>query len=564
MSTEKFLKPNLAKKMSFSKDVSDYWKTTSFTLPAVTVGSIIEFSYEINSPFPSIGDIDVQYDVPINHQDILVEMLEYFMYNVFMNPEAMYQVAFDKEKINGNVTVANARQDIGDPNYVPGSNSRSQKLATTDEVIGIQTKGVPALVDEPMIDDIDRYRAKLIFELAGTRFPKETLKYFSNTWESVANDINKNKNFGDQLIRTNFYRSDLEKVMVDVNSEKQKLIDILTFLRSKVKWNGYYGKLTQDGVKTAYNDGSGNVAEINLLLVSMLRSAGFNADPVLVSSKNNGIPLFPTQDGFNYVIAQVELTGKNYLLDATEPFTFLNVLPKRAAHWQGRVIKKNGVSHWVSLSASNDSQDITVINAIIEGGWINKVDVKQRLTQQEAFQARNNYANATKENTISQLQDDYTGLKINTAEIQNIYKLDQPVNIEFEGMYSKGTDVVGDKVYITPLLYKSISENPFKLESRLYPLDLDHPIVNKTIVNMSLPEGYEVESIPESVMYSFNDGMGTYSFIVKQINNVISTIATFKLTSNFILPKDYPSYRSYYMSIVEKNGEKIVLKKIDQ
>ena len=60
----------------------------------------------------------------------------------------------------------------------------------------------------------------------------------------------------------------------------------------------------QKGTRKAYLEGEGNVADINLLLIAMLRSQGVDANPVLVSTRNNGIPLFPTRKGFNYVICK--------------------------------------------------------------------------------------------------------------------------------------------------------------------------------------------------------------------------------------------------------------------
>ena len=102
---------------------------------------------------------------------------------------------------------------------------------------------------------------------------------------------------------------------------------IFDFVKSKVKWNEYYGKYTSDGVKKAYKEQVGNVAEINLMLTSMLRYAGLNANPVLVSTRDNGIPLFPTREGYNYVISCVELPTGKVLLDATNKYGSPNILP---------------------------------------------------------------------------------------------------------------------------------------------------------------------------------------------------------------------------------------------
>jgi len=45
-------------------------------------------------------------------------------------------------------------------------------------------------------------------------------------------------------------------------------------------------------------------------------------------------------------------------------------------------------------------------------------------------------------------------------------------------------------------------------------------------------------------------------------NQKITTIATFKMNQSVILPVDYITFKEFFESIVEKDAEKIVLKKI--
>jgi len=115
------------------------------------------------------------------------------------------------------------------------------------------------------------------------------------------------------------------------------------------------------GLKDAYKIGSGNVSEVNLLLVSMLRELGIEADPVLVSSTNNDIPIFPTREGFNYVIVQANYGGEKVLLDATEKFAGINLIPLRAANWKGRLIKEDGSSEWINLTNYTKSTETVLL-----------------------------------------------------------------------------------------------------------------------------------------------------------------------------------------------------------
>ena len=143
--------------------------------------------------------------------------------------------------------------------------------------------------------------------------------------------------------------------MQGATSPAEKIVKVFKHVKQKIKWNGYYGFYPNATLKKSYNEGVGNVGAINLILTSMLRSVGLNANPVLVSTKNNGVPLFPTTKGFNYLVTAVSLEKGTILLDASERYSVPNLLPERAVNWQGRLILKNGASKWVNLSSGTHS-----------------------------------------------------------------------------------------------------------------------------------------------------------------------------------------------------------------
>src|SRR6186997_2941791 len=73
--------------------------------------------------------------------------------------------------------------------------------------------------------------------------------------------------------------------------------------------------------KNILKDKKGSEAEINLLLVAMLRKAGLPADPLMLSTKSHGyaLPVYPIMDKFNYVVCRTAIGGKTFYLDASRP-----------------------------------------------------------------------------------------------------------------------------------------------------------------------------------------------------------------------------------------------------
>ena len=94
-----------------------------------------------------------------------------------------------------------------------------------------------------------------------------------------------------------------------------------------MNWNERNGYSCQLGVKKAYQDKTGNVADVNLMLISMLRYAGLDANPILISTRSNGIALYPSRSAFNYVIAGIEVENQIILLDATNKYSLPGFYP---------------------------------------------------------------------------------------------------------------------------------------------------------------------------------------------------------------------------------------------
>jgi hypothetical protein len=362
--------------------------------------------------------------------------------------------------------------------------------------------------------------------------------------------------------RSRFFRKDLEDLTQSLTTPKEKVTAILDFLKLKVKWDGKYGVFTKDGIKEAYKKGSGNVSEVNLLLVSMLREAEIEANPVLVSSVDNETPIFPTREGFNYIVVQVSYGDEKVLVDATEKFAGLNLLPIRAANWKGRLIKKDGSSEWIRLTDNQKSEDIVFLNIKLDSESEASGNGQKRHTNYRALNSRNTNMNSTEDELEKHIQNDNVGLEISNVIVEGLENVNSDLTYKYDIKFKNAFDKVGDNIYITPLLYEANEESPFKLETRKLPLDLSFPYKTKTIVNIKIPEGYEVESIPESIKAVYNDTIGYYKYVTRNQGNMISTVATFNLDVSVIQPKDYPVFKKFFEAIVEKDAQKIVLKKI--
>ncbi|OUS00459.1 hypothetical protein A9Q86_10835 [Flavobacteriales bacterium 33_180_T64] len=533
------IKDKLKKDGIFDEIANKYWRYKSFTMPNVKVGSVIEFNYEIVSPYRQIDEIDIQYSIPINVFDLKVSTPEYYVYNKLLNPRASYIPKLDVS-----------------------TKSLTTPIIYNADVVSAHLKDVPALIEEPLVNNIDNYRAKLIMELSMTRLPRSNLEYYSTTWNKVTQRIYKNPNFGGQLDKSSYYKDDIDALLAGTTDPIEKSFLIFNYIKSKIKWNEYYGYTSDIGVRKAYKTGVGNVADINLMMISMLRYAGVKANPVLVSTKNNGIPLFPTQQGFNYVICMIESEGFNVLIDGTARYSSFNILPTRVLNWQGRVIRENGSSTWINLAPSSTSSDATSLNVKINADLTIDGKVRQQKTNYAAMSYRNRYASLSADGKIKNLERNKGEIEISNLNIENELDYTKPLKLTYEYSLSDGIEDIGGNLYFSPMLFLASEENPFKQEKRNYPIDLTYPFSDKYMINIMIPEGYAVESLPKSEKIQFNSQAGEFTYLAKENGSFLQLTVILNLNSPIILAQDYEPFKSFYTRVIEKQSEKIVLKKI--
>lgn len=120
-----------------------------------------------------------------------------------------------------------------------------------------------------------------------------------------------------------------------------------------MKWNENYGIYAYGTLRAAFNKNEGNMAEINLLLVNLLRSAGVEAYPVLFSTRSHGMikQFYPMYSSFNGVLACARLNGKDILMDATSTFLEPGELPENCMNGNGMKIMDKRIE-WIPLRSS--------------------------------------------------------------------------------------------------------------------------------------------------------------------------------------------------------------------
>ena len=548
----------LKKNGIFETEKSKYRSETKFTMPNINEGSIVEYKYKITSPFyQNVDEFYFQYAIPIKKLEAEFQVPEYFNFKV--NTKGFLEITPIIKNKKDKITF-NYKNRSGVP-LQKRTTFSSSNLEFTNKISTYSLENIPALKEEPYVNNINNYRSSANYELSYTKFPNSEMKFYSTTWEDVIKTIYKSTNFGSELDKSGYYEDDLDAIIGSISDPNKRIALIYDFVKSKIRWNDFYGKYTEGGVKKAYKEQVGNVAEINLMLTSMLRYAGLTANPVLVSTRRNGIPLFPTREGYNYVISCVELPTGNVLLDATNKYGSPNVLPFRTLNWEGRIIKKDGTSSSISLYPNENSKtSISMMANLSEEGYL-EGNYRSVKTNHSALSYREKYNNADENDFLEKLENKYKGLEISDFKVTNAMELTKPVMESYKFAKESQADIIGDKIYFSPLFFLSTKENPFKLEKREFPVDFGYPSSTTYRIIINLPEGYIVESIPTASAVALPDDLGSFKYILTQKESTIQLLIDTKINASIISPSYYEILKVYFKQLIEKENEQIVLTK---
>ena len=541
----------------FDDDLNKYRTSTTFTMPSVLEGSVIEYRYTLRSPFLiSINDIPLQYTIPINNLEIGVTIPEFLVFKSHFNPRANLEVKIDR----GTKTFSATNLETVRTGQKQVSHSyKNNKLEFQQNTYSIEKKDISALVNEDHVGFLNNYAAVLIWELQHTKFPNSIMENYTQTWDGVVKKIYDHPEFGNELDKSRYFENELDELLKEVSLPKDKMSVIFNFVKAKVKWNDYVGYYTDNGVKDAFKNGAGNIADINLMLIAMLKYAGIKADPVLISTRDNGVPLFPTRNGFNYVVAGVSLNNELIFLDGSDKYLEMGMLPDRARNWQGRIIREDKSSDWVDLMGGSTSEKKILLNIMLddqfhfEGKFTEVMDGFYAKTYREDFIDLNN------DERIKKLEQSYGKIIISDLDVENEKEIDKNIKKSFKFELPNGAEQIGNNIYLNPLLFLAITSNPFKSEDRQFPVILKYPTSVINTVNLMLPNNVKVESLPTNQAFSINDKDVLFKYVVVQSGNFLRITSELKLNTTLYLPEEYEVLKEFYNEIILKNTEKIVL-----
>ena len=547
----------LSKSSTFSEKTNKYWKSEKFTMPDVKVGSVIEFSYRITSDFYfNLKPWNFQHQIPTMYSELTKKIPEYFNYRLLTQgyyPFFKNESTTERGKIiltsssRSGVAVSRTTFDREEVDYI----INKQILAAKD---------IPAMKSEAFTSSVNNYRMKVQFELQGTRFPGSEYKDYRGSWESLNKQFLENQYFGKALKQIGSIKGELQ-VINALDDDYQKIVQAKKLINSKMKWNGFNSIYAESTLNSALKKGEGTIADMNLALTGALRELGFEANPVLSSTRNNGLVNvgFPISNQFNYVLTLVKLGDKEILTDASSNLP-PGFIPQKCINGNGWAVTKDG-GRWVGLLGTNAMYRISYkTNVEIDANNNLKSDVRIERIAYASFGQRYQIASTEEEERIEQLEERYN-FEIGAYNFENLDEVSKPLVETFDAKIVNKADQAGNLLLVKPLIIGEESENPFKLNRRDYPVDFTFPRYNAYQGNITIPDGYVIDQLPEPVALALPNKKGRFIFSVQEKEGSLLVTSVVQLRESFFLPEEYLYLKEFFSKIVEKHNENIVFKK---
>ena len=247
----KVVKQKMDKSGVFSTSLSKYRDEEKFTLPNIKEGSVLEYEYRITSPFYySINEIVLQYDIPIKKQEVSIATPEYFVFKP--NMKGYLQLNPKYGNTNGQINYSSKNRSNGNMRGASATKFSNNQIDYRISVTDYSMTNVPALKEEPFVNDMDNYRSAVNYELLYVQFPQSVRENYATSWEKVIKKIYESESFGGQLKISRYYKDDLAVITNTAESNVELASAIFLHVQKRMAWNSIYGYYTDKGVKEAY------------------------------------------------------------------------------------------------------------------------------------------------------------------------------------------------------------------------------------------------------------------------------------------------------------------------
>ena len=389
-----------------------------------------------------------------------------------------------------------------------------------------------------------------------------TVKDLYNWYSILINKINEQESI--ELIQV------VNKFKTSSKSEEELIKNIYGWVQENIKYIAFedgYGGFIPRPSNLVFDRKFGDCKDMANLLKKMLELAGFE-DAFLTWIGTRDRPYSyeelatPLVD--NHMITVLKINNEVIYLDATNAY---NPYGLPSSFIQGKqalvgIDQDNFELHYVPVVEKKVNQRVDSLNLMIKGDTLSGVNTRylsgyrrvdmdhilKRTSPADYRRFFNNYLSKGS-NTFELIGFDHSQLdKKRTNQTSFKYKFQLP------GYVRK----IKNKLYLNPFLNKDYVLSFDDFEERELAYEDDYKFLDKELISINIPEGYELDFLPESKQ--INHEKYGYSIKYNEENSVLSI--SLEIYQDFLLleTSEIPEFKAYLSDLEEQLRSTVSLK----
>jgi len=517
----------------YTVDINENWKAKQFTFPSVNEGSIIEYiSTKTSNDYYHLDEWYFQKELPVLYSELEIGFPEGFEYTSL---------------ISGTKLTAKYK------------GKASSKFVLTD---------LPPKKPQVFVYDIDNYAEKIKFQLVSYQRLKmggyqslETINVLES-WPKLSEEVSNGSEYISYGRENKHYEEVLEKLKIQGSAPIEKVEIIYDYVHQNFKWNERNGIFNTQKASSFIEKKIGNTADINLYLVNLLKAAGIEAYPVLISTRSNGniTKLFPLLSQFNRMTAVAILPNGQFFMNAASEEGSFRFPGQNDFVDEGFVIRKDNPD-WMKMNIDHKSKQMYLIEVNFDDQGFPEYKVSSQYDGYDAQDMRLGIRKSSNQFIYAQLKNKNI-TKLDTATIENQTVLSKPLKINYEVKSGETCAVNESLMYFDPFIFDEFQNNPFNEDRKNYPIELPYENMFNQIMTINIPAGFEVVGMPRSEQFSLPSGMGKFQYTTRLLDASIQINMKVEFPVRVMAREMNKNMKEFYGILIEKINEEIVMKRI--
>lgn len=455
----------------------------TFTFPEVTVGSIIEYKYFLNTPANTIfliSEWEVQHDLFTIQEDLTMRP--------YLEGLTGFMTGYQVSSLSTNLP-----KDV--------------KVERKGSVWELHARNLPAFPKEDYMPPANFYKPEVRFFYINYQ-PDSDDRYWRDLgkamYEESEHYIGSHGEVKAAAAEAMGTESSPEGKLRKLYARAQQVRN-LSFERERSEEEKKKEQLKEnESIVDVLDRGYGSHNQINRLFVGLARAAGFEASLLAVSDRKDGFfskSLLSRSQVANEVVV-VNLGGKSLDLDPGTRFCPFGLLPWEQTSTQALKLDRKGSELILVPPATQDKAVVRrVVNASLDAAGDLKGQIAVQYLGSEALQRRLTALKTDEAGRKKMLEDEMKDWLVSNATVKLASSEqwegnDEPLVAVFEVEVPQYASTAGKRVLIPSYLFQTKQINSFKESQRKFPVYFPYAFAEMDQLSIAIPTGYKVENLP--------------------------------------------------------------------